>query len=99
MKIKQTKKFKRELKKLAKKHFPVKVLIPCLKAIIEQDKPSLIKIKDHALTGSWSDYREFHPARYGNYGKAFDNWIVVYKINQDELILLLVTTGNHDILG
>ena len=37
MQIKQTKSFERELKKLVKKHFPITVLKPCLKAIVEQD--------------------------------------------------------------
>ena len=71
MQIKQTKSFERELKKLVKKHFPITVLKPCLKAIVKQDVLVLKQIKDHALKGNWRGYREFHPARYGNYGKKF----------------------------
>jgi mRNA interferase YafQ len=48
MQIKQTKSFERELKKLVKKHFPITVLKPCLKAIMEQDTLILKRIKDHA---------------------------------------------------
>ncbi|MCT3432178.1 type II toxin-antitoxin system mRNA interferase toxin, RelE/StbE family, partial [Lactobacillus helveticus] len=40
-----------------------------------------------------------HPARYGNYGKNYDNWIVIYQLDHDELILLLVATGSHEILN
>ncbi|WP_158179101.1 type II toxin-antitoxin system mRNA interferase toxin, RelE/StbE family, partial [Lactiplantibacillus plantarum] len=54
---------------------------------------------DHALKGNWRGYREFHPARYGNYGKNYDNWIVIYQLDHDELILLLVATGSHEILN
>lgn len=99
MKIERTSKFRREFKKLAKKHFPIDVLVPCLKAVTEKDNVVLTRIKDHALTGSWTGYREFHPARYGHYGKSYDNWIVIYKIDHDRLILVLVATGNHEILG
>ena len=59
----------------------------------------LKQIKDHALKGNWRGYREFHPARYGNYGKNYDNWIVIYQLDHDELILLLVATGSHEILN
>lgn len=98
MKIKATKAFERELKRLHKKHFPVKVLKPCLAAILEQDPGVLKRIKDHALKGKWQGYREFHPARYGSYGKQYDGWIVVYQLDNDELILLLVATGPHEVL-
>jgi mRNA interferase YafQ len=72
MKIKATKIFERELKKLNKKHFPIEVLKPCVAAIVGQDQATLKRIKDHALQGKWHGYREFHPARYGNYGKNYD---------------------------
>lgn len=98
MKIKITKSFERELKRLAKKHFSIRILKPCIKAIIEQDSQILHKIKDHALKGQWQGYREFHPSRYGNYGKTYDNWIVIYKLDHSQLVLLLVTTGSHQIL-
>ncbi|WP_124976399.1 type II toxin-antitoxin system RelE/ParE family toxin [Ligilactobacillus salitolerans] len=98
MKIKATKAFERELKRLNKKQYPIKVLKPCLAAIIAQDRQTLKQIKDHALQGKWHGYREFHPARYGSYGKQYDGWIVVYKLDHEELVLLLVTTGPHEIL-
>lgn len=74
------------------------MLKPCLAAILAQDPAILKRIKDHALKGKWQGYREFHPARYGSYGKQYDGWIVVYQLKHDELILLLVTTGPHEIL-
>ncbi|WP_241408989.1 type II toxin-antitoxin system YafQ family toxin, partial [Lactiplantibacillus plantarum] len=48
--------------------------------------------------GQWRGYREFHPARYENYGKNYDSWIVIYQLNHNELVLLLVATGSHEIL-
>ena len=99
MQIKQTKTFERELKRLAKKHFPITILKPCLKAVVEQDVLVLKRIKDHALKGNWQGYREFHPARYKNYGKNYDNWIVIYQLDHNELVLLLIATGSHEILN
>lgn len=81
------------------KTYRITVLKPCLEAIVEQDVLVLKQIKDHALKGNWRGYREFHPARYGNYGKNYDNWIVIYRLDHDELILLLVATGSHEILN
>ncbi len=81
------------------KTYRITVLKPCLEAIVEQDVLVLKQIKDHALKGNWRGYREFHPARYGNYGKNYDNWIVIYQLDHDELILLLVATGSHEILN
>ena len=98
MQIIGTKSFIRDLKKLKKKHFPIDLLKPCLKAIVDQDKDVLKQIKDHALTGQWHGYREFHPSRMGNYGNTFDSWIVIYRIERNQLTLLLISTGNHGIL-
>lgn len=66
--------------------------------MIEQDNRILKQIKDHALKGKWSGYREFYPAKCGNYSKAYDNWIVIYHLEHDELVLVLVVTGTHEIL-
>lgn len=98
MKIKRTPAFERQLRKLARKHFPIAVLKPCINALIDQDSLILKRIKDHALKGKWRGYREFHPARFGNYDKAYDGWIVIYQLNHGELVLVLVATGVHEIL-
>ncbi|EFG26026.2 RelE/StbE family addiction module toxin [Scardovia inopinata] len=98
MQIKTTRLFNRQVKKLAKKHFPVKVLKPCVRGIVDHDEVVLRRIKDHALQGRWKGYREFHPSRYGNYGHSYDGWVVVYRLDLDELVLLLVATGSHEIL-
>ncbi|WP_373842773.1 type II toxin-antitoxin system YafQ family toxin [Limosilactobacillus sp.] len=99
MKIQSTNQFERQLKRLAKKHYPIKALKPCIHAIVEQNIGILNRIKDHGLKGKWLGYREFHPARIKNYGKQFDNWIVIYTINSHRILLTLVATGGHDILG
>nr|WP_235720425.1 type II toxin-antitoxin system YafQ family toxin [Liquorilactobacillus vini] len=98
MQIKRTTSFERKLKKFAKKHFPIQLLKPCIAAITEQDSNILKKIKDHALQGNWQGYREFYPARYGSYGKRYDNWIIIYRIDHNEMMLVLIATSSHELL-
>ena len=99
MKIKSTGAFDRQLQKLARKHYPIDLIKNCVTAIIERDNETLRKVKDHELEGSWKRYREFHPARIGKQGRQLDGWIVIYRVNKNEILLRLVTTGDHDIKG
>ncbi|WP_260983189.1 type II toxin-antitoxin system YafQ family toxin [Lactobacillus johnsonii] len=91
--------YKKELKKLKRKNYPVELISICLKAILENDTSKLRKMKHHQLKGKWKGYNEFHPSRIGNFNNStYDQWIVVYSLNHNELILTLVTTGDHKIL-
>ncbi len=98
MKIQSTKQFERQLKRLARKNYPIKAIKPCIHAIVEQNIEMLNRIKDHSLRGKWLGYREFHPARIKNYGRQFDGWIVIYTMNRHRVLLTLDATGGHDIL-
>lgn len=44
------------------------------------------KYKDHNLTGNYCKYRECH---------IEPDWLLIYKIESDILILTLVSTGSH----
>ena len=44
------------------------------------------KYKDHALTGNYIGCRECH---------VEPDWLLVYEIINEELIILLLTTGSH----
>ncbi|MCI6652188.1 MAG: type II toxin-antitoxin system YafQ family toxin [Ruminococcus sp.] len=44
------------------------------------------KYKDHNLTGNYYDCRECH---------ITPDWLLIYKINNNELILYLTRTGTH----
>ena len=43
--------------------------------------------KDHVLKGQWQGYRELH---------IESDWILIYKVDNDNLILTLFRTGSHD---
>ena len=49
------------------------------------------KYRDHALTGNWTGHRECH---------VQSDWLLVYRIENDILVLTLTRTGTHsDIFG
>lgn len=42
--------------------------------------------KDHALTGNWNTFRECH---------ILPDWLLVYKYENNKLVLTLARTGSH----
>ena len=49
------------------------------------------KNKDHALTGNWVGHRECH---------ILPDWLLVYRVEDDVLVLTLARTGSHsDLFG
>lgn len=47
--------------------------------------------KDHALTGNWIGHRECH---------ILPNWLLVYRLEDEVLVLTLTRTGTHsDLFG
>lgn len=49
------------------------------------------KNKDHALTGNWVGHRECH---------ILPDWLLVYQVEDDVLVLTLTRTGTHsDLFG
>ena len=44
------------------------------------------KYKDHKLSGNYAGYRECH---------IEPDWLLIYKIYDDKLILVLTCTGSH----
>lgn len=49
------------------------------------------KNKDHALAGNWIGHRECH---------ILPDWLLVYRVEDDVLVLTLTRTGSHsDLFG
>lgn len=44
------------------------------------------KYRDHKLSGEWNGYRDCH---------ITPDWVLIYKIDHNELILVLSRTGSH----
>ena len=60
-------------------------------AALAMGEPLPEKYKDHALTGNWVGHRECH---------IQPDWLLVYRIEDDVLVLTLSRTGSHsDLFG
>lgn len=88
LKIRYTPLFKRDYKKMQKKHYNMEILKQVVELLLnKQDEILKSKYKDHALKGNWKGFRELH----------LDNdWLLIYKIDNTELTLTMVRTGSHD---
>ena len=59
--------------------------------ILSRGEPLPEKKRDHALTGDWVGHRECH---------ILPDWLLVYRIENDVLVLTLARTGTHsDLFG
>jgi len=84
----RTTQFKKDFKALLKKHYNPDKLRQAIDTLMAQDKQLLsTKYRDHQLTGSWGGYREIH---------IEGDWLVIYRVEKQELQLVLTRTGSHD---
>ena len=85
LKIKYTNKMKRDVKRVTKRGKDIRKLIALLTLLAEQRKlPE--QYHDHPLKGEMRGYRECH---------IEPDWLLVYQVVQEELILLASGTGSH----
>lgn len=77
--------FKKDYKKLVKRQYNITLLDEVVEQLLNGN-PLPEKNKDHALTGNWKGFRECH---------IMPDWLLVYRIYEDKLILSLTRTGSH----
>ena len=85
MEIRTTSKFRKDLKLAKKKGLNIALLQEVVDVLASGEKLSE-KHRDHALTGDWESFRECH---------IQPDWLLIYKISGDSLIVTLVRTGTH----
>lgn len=83
--VKITAKFQRDLKRAEKRGYNLALLTGVIK-ILAAGKELPVKYRDHDLTGDFAGFRECH---------ITPDWLLVYKIDQNQLILVLSRTGTH----
>lgn len=83
--VKPSGRFKKDLKIIAKRGYNINLLTNVIK-LLSAGLPLPEKHKDHALTGNWINYRECH---------ITPDWLLIYKIEADILVLTLTRTGSH----
>lgn len=84
-KVDYTNQFKKDLK-LAKAQGRDINKLKEVVAILASGKELPEKYRDHNLTGNYQSCRECH---------IMPDWLLIYKIYEDELILLLNRIGSH----
>ena len=77
--------FKKDLKLASKRGYKLELLEKTVDKIANNIKLE-DKYRDHALTGNYIGFRECH---------IQPDWLLVYRIENDELILFLSRTGSH----
>ena len=86
---KYTKRYRKQYKLLKKRGYDLSLLDDII-SILSKGDPLPPKYSDHPLKGNMSDYRDCH---------IKDDWVLIYKHDNDALVLLLFQTGTHsDIL-
>lgn len=83
--IKPTTRFQKDLKRIKKRGFDMVLLTEILKKLAAgEDLPA--RNRDHMLSGDYAGCHECH---------ITPDWLLIYEINGDELILYLTRTGSH----
>lgn len=83
--VKPTSQFKKDYKLAMKRGLDISLLEDIIaKLALGESLPE--KNRDHALSGNWNGYRECH---------ILPDWLLIYKLEDNILILTLVRTGTH----
>lgn len=85
LKVRYSTKFKKDLKLLQKRGQDLNLLGEVVDALAK-NQALPVRYKNHALAGNYKGYYECH---------IRPDWLLIYKINEHELILLLIRTGTH----
>ena len=83
--VETTNQFRRDYKRAFKRGYNLDLL----ESVVEKLAEGAVlpeKYQDHHLTGEWAGHRECH---------ITPNWLLIYRIENDILILTLSRTGSH----
>ena len=83
--VRATNRFKKAAKRMTKRGKDTKKLKDVVE-ILAKGLSLADSYKDHPLIGNWSGHRELH---------IEPDWLLIYKIEENILILELVDTGTH----
>ena len=83
--IKYETSFKRDYKRIKRRGYDLSLMEEVIDLLVQR-RPLPERYKDHSLIGDYAGCRECH---------ITPDWLLVYQINQDQLILVLTRTGSH----
>ncbi|MCO7108140.1 type II toxin-antitoxin system YafQ family toxin [Gemmiger formicilis] len=82
--IRPTTKFQKDLKRVKKRGFDIPLLTDIIKNWLRGAVAG--ENRDHQLSGDYAGCRECH---------ITPDWLLIYEVDGDELILYLTRTGSH----
>ena len=77
--------FKKDLKLAKKRGYDLDLLNDVVETLANQQQLDT-KYRDHSLSGNFAEFRECH---------IQPDWLLIYRIDNEELFLLLARTGTH----
>ena len=77
--------FKKDYKRIVKRGYDMRLLEKVIELLANQ-KPLPEKNRDHQLSGYYAGCRECH---------ITPDWLLIYEVADEELILYLTRTGSH----
>ena len=83
--VRPTTKFQKDLRRIERRGYDISLITDIIKKLANGETlPE--KNKDHGLSGNYMGCRECH---------ITPDWLLIYEIADDELILYLTRTGTH----
>jgi mRNA interferase YafQ len=80
----------RDMKRMVKRGKDMRKLLEVID-LLSTGNPLPVQYRDHALTGNRKGYRDCH---------IESDWLLIYKVVDDALIILATETGTHsDLFG
>ena len=83
--IKYNTMFKKDFKRIKKRGYDISRLEKIVE-LLANEVPLPEQFKDHNLSGNYNGFRECHIA---------PDWLLIYQVNNNELVLVLSRTGSH----
>lgn len=77
--------FKKDFKRIKKRGYDISRLEKIVE-LLANEVPLPEQFKDHNLSGNYNGFRECHIA---------PDWLLIYQVNNNELVLVLSRTGSH----
>ena len=80
-----TSKFKKDYKTIIKRNLDINLLDEVIR-ILARGEVLPPQHNDHSLSGNWKGFRECHIA---------PDWLLIYSVEDNNLVLVLSRTGTH----
>lgn len=77
--------FKKDFKRIKRRGYDISRLEKIVE-LLANEVPLPEQFKDHNLSGNYNGFRECHIA---------PDWLLIYQVNNNELVLVLSRTGSH----